>query len=690
MPVQNECVDRANQFEETLKTLKKQWLSLEEAVGEADSRFLESRLSSLEKWFCIQPEDLEYWGDGSLRSTVRERVHRLLVTPIEEKMNQRVNFRFTVEDGMTIPPEATISNITLMALLLFWHVEIAPVLATARKEESDLAKRIKKLEKDEKKQGIMALNGDTKRVSALKKQRAPIWEPIMERLEAIAMPMQKARAFLEDELSQSTVDKLVGSAPSIICRALCDWHFEKCLVDFDQLQEWWKTTRSTLQGQDRVWQRLHEKEGYLVKRIERGLEDLKTRRSRYSMYATFGGSEIEVMKWMATPSSPSAPSKKLEESMGLLASVVSDMQKRLKAIRDSALWRVIDTSKDIYLEQREEDAAPDRPAWESVSLEEGEDAIFEDLQDGARTFEDGGDGVISEAVTQCDEGDVEEAVLVIVGRLEKVVATSRDVAQWLCRPPKLAGVEGACDLLEGVATFITDVNEDLLAVLDNPTRASAKAWTKRWSKLGAAGEGGRLDELIAGLALPTDAHIAGVAERKARRRWLALARGLQALLSDSEVRARVVAPFGFGGFGDGRGTPGSRCVSPGAQDHVGDAGAKILELSKPPSPRSMEVPSDTGYRYQPPERATPRETPRETVPLVLRPATPSTTDDDGTSPKEASRLTTSKFIDGKLVEMRPGSAGVKLVPLGSASPKFSTGRGRPSPGGGGGQSMGRL
>merc|ERR1712061_973687 len=73
---------------------------------------------------------------------------------------------------------------------------------------------------------------------------------------------------------------------------------------------------------------------------------------------------------------------KLEDSVTLLATVVSDMQHRLGAMRDSALWRIIDIAQDIHKDQKAAELVPDQPPWKLISADEGLNALFCRLLEG--------------------------------------------------------------------------------------------------------------------------------------------------------------------------------------------------------------------------------------------------------------------------------------------------------------------
>jgi len=673
MPIADDCCQRFDAIAKSIKAAYAQWSELEKSLEEADTQFLQARMGSWEKWFGLMAEDLEISSEGSLIHTVRVRIQTMVVEPLLERMSQRISFFYPAREGED--PEdvekmlqAKGKNRVLAALVLHFERNVEPVLKAAKKEDNELMKKIRKTERDERKQGVMALSGDTKKVAALKRQQPAIWETSEMVLESIKLPMQKVTAFFEDDFSPDMMGRLISSVPAIVSRALCDWQFERCVVDFEQLEEWWAKALATLQGQEEVWQALYEREGYLVRRIERGMEELRTRRQRYSMYANFGG-ENDVMKWFAndggsTAREPGAIPAKLEESINLLATVVSDMQKRLKAIRDSALWRVIDMAQDIFKEQHSPSHLAELPPWQAVRAGDGITALLEVLE----TDENG-------ASAQPDPSDTMDAALAVMGRLERLIGLCRDLQVFFRKPPPLDGAVQVCDVLEELVGLTASLNEDLLGLLDDPTERGVQAWLRQWARLGAGNLGQRLGQACAALPLRPDAELPPGDERRQRRQWLVLARGLQAFLEDDMLRGHTVASL------SGVRIPATTAGSDArAANETQEAGAEIFALQRPPSPRQMQVPQDANYAYRPPDRRS-----------NLLAETPSTTCDEA-SIGEGSRPMSSKFVDGQLITVRPTSAGQKLPPLSpqsAASPlsSASASAGRRSkvlPGGGGG------
>merc|ERR1719247_2367949 len=227
--------------------------------------------------------------------------------------------------------------------------------------------------------------------------------------------MKQVATFFSDEMSQESAARLLISVPAIVSRAICDYYFQRCTIDLDQLEHWWKNTKQALQQKASIWEKLKEQEPRLLRNVEAGLEDLCNRRHRYNMYATFGGSEIEVLREVSN--------QKLEESVTLLANVVSEMHKRLRMIRDSALWRIIDSAQGIHKELKAE--AANVEAWPTVGVEEGVLALAEVI--GCPTEEASPSQASGLAM---GEEDLCDAALTVMGRLEKLVGLSMDIKDY--------------------------------------------------------------------------------------------------------------------------------------------------------------------------------------------------------------------------------------------------------------------
>lgn len=654
MPVQDECLARYDEFEKHLRGVDEQWRLLQVRLEEAEENFLEGKLTSLKKWFDVDEADLQNLNVGTLRHSIRDRLHRIIVAPLTEKMMQRVGIAPSCEeDASGTANKPTTANL-IEELLTYFEVRVKPELGNAKAEDEKLQKKIRKTEKDEAKACIIALNGDTKKVGALKRQRLAIWETSQTVLERLATPMKRVGTFFSDELSQDSAARIVASVPSIVSRAICDYYFQRCTTDLDQIENWWRNTKATLQQKASIWEKLKEQEARLLRNVEMGLEDLVNRRHRYNMYATFGGNEIEVLRDLS--------SQKLEESVTLLAGVVSEMHKRLRMIRDSALWRIIDSAQGIHKEVKAE--AANVEAWPTVGLEEGVLALAEAI--GCPT-EESSPSHASGATAAMGEEELCEAALAVMDRLGKLVGLCLDAKDFFENlvPTVCQGISATMD---SVVAKVSKVNEELLCLLDDPSPLSVRSWLDQWSSISEVDEGQRIEAIMSALPLKHDNELAAE-PRKLRRHWLSLLRGVQVLLNTEAIRAWAVTPLAVV-------EPGSPAGSWKAPSEVAQVDVDDLALEMPPSPRSVLLaPPGGGQVYRPPER---KPLPGSGVdqgvagvPMGSNSGwreTPSTTCEDGLEMRQGSRpVTPGKFVDGAYVSLRPNSASMRLPPLAPAT-----------------------
>lgn len=445
-------------------------------------------------------------------------------------------------------------------------------------------------------------------------------------------------------------------------------------MEYRQLQEWWRKTKSTLQQRERLWKRLMEKEGILIRRIESGLDDVGNRRHRYSVYATFGGSEMEVMSLFTTPGAGPPPGgelpPKLQESVNLLSTVVSEMMKRLKAIRGSALWRVIQTARSIHKELCAEDSSEEVPPWQAATAAAGAGALLEEL---GWVQEDGTNS--ARGATPGEEGVLDGAVAAM-GRLERISVIASEVLSFFRQDPSACGQDVSGALGELMQTS-RDLCEDLLSLMDDPSKAAAKAWLQMWDSSFASGAGARLESAMVALPLKLDSEL-NLKERTARKQRLLLTRGLQIFLSDEAFRAQAVLPLSrvaeprSSRSAAGAARPSALASSRRAELPSEQDGDSILGLSAPPSPRVVPgLGSSGGYPQQPQRspQASSRGSPQSRGhDAFWPPETPSTSCDDATA---AIRPPNNKFVDGQCVFLRPDSPGVRLTPLTPKSRKAS-------------------
>jgi len=392
-------------------------------------------LSSWERWFKLDQSELTNWSATGLRHTVHDRRQNLLVTPLVEKIKTRMNFSLGDDIVETLEVPCSSSNRVLDLLVAYFNTHVKPVYTEAKKEDDQLQKKIRKTEKDERKAGMVALGmQDTKKVAALKRQRPAIWEQSQKALGFVEAPVKKLSSCFEDEVSSDMVARTLIAVPAITSRAVCDWHYQKCALDFDQLDKWWENFKTNLQNKTRFWNTLEEREGLLLKRINKAVDEVRLQRSRYPMYATFGGSQAEVLKWLAPANSSSSGgdlTTKLEESLTLLANVVSDMYRRVRIIRDSALWRVLESAQSLHEELRA-DAVSEIHPWDAIPHEEGTAALLSFLGEGVDRLDLlEAPQTPSSRKTKVDASTLEDITLVVMSNLERLITLAVDLKAFL-------------------------------------------------------------------------------------------------------------------------------------------------------------------------------------------------------------------------------------------------------------------
>mmetsp|Transcript_12228 Transcript_12228/g.21721 ORF Transcript_12228/g.21721 Transcript_12228/m.21721 type:complete len:703 (-) Transcript_12228:53-2161(-) len=698
--IHDECKNRYVELEKELQAFSVSWHDVETRLDSAEDAVLRGRFSAFQRWFALEEADLENWNLGGLRWVCQHRIHDLLVAPLVERLRSRAELAPTSQDeeGNVIQPTARSSNQVLDLLIDYWELRVKVTYEEAQKEDDKLMKKVRKTEKDERAAGVVALGmGDTKKVGALKRQRPAIWENASKELDRFSPALKQLTAFSVEELKEGPMGRLVGAVPAVVVRAVCDWYFTKSVADFDQLEKWWGETKEMLQSKEHMWQALVDKEGLLLRRIEKGLEEVVAKRRRYGVYANFGGSEQEVQHLLSSPDTgegePGTLPVKLEEPVKLLATTVSDMHKQLKVIRDSALWRVIDSAQEIHRHLSTSIEA-EKPPWQAVLYNEGLAALSKAIREpdmAAGAAEDGGDSA--------------DDVLAVMQRLEGLaagLADLRDHFEKMATPGHTNSwtaidTAGLCSFLDGIVRDLSGLCEDCLCILDEPEVSAVEEWLTVWEKqLGNANLAQQLDALMEAVQLPKDSTLKPDVRRE-RAAWLALLKGLQALFEDQALRNQVAKPMlrQAGGWESPTATAAANAAEEQETEAQAVVGLVFTTAAPPPPPPTVDIDFSqlsvptlpvpqpepgAGLFFRPPARgrvpwpqqpaqvtaaaqepagAPNAETPKasETPKAPNRPETPSTssTAGDGTP-------TIAKFLDNTgLVTSKRGST--RLAPL---------------------------
>eukprot|EP00439_Symbiodinium_sp_Y106_P009246 s662_g1.t1 len=166
--------------------------------------------------------------------------HAVLLGPLAREMRRQVQ---PSEDPDTRSAEV------LDDLLDRWELEVEPLLGEAAQQDARLARRARR----------KAQRGSTREAWQVESQERPAaWFPARHVLEAIETPVRHLGLFFKEEVSAAAAERLATAAPSVIARAVVDWHFRGPLAELDQLEGWWATARVALEGRPALWQRLVE------------------------------------------------------------------------------------------------------------------------------------------------------------------------------------------------------------------------------------------------------------------------------------------------------------------------------------------------------------------------------------------------------------------------------------------------
>eukprot|EP00913_Durusdinium_trenchii_P004802 g4460.t1 len=169
------------------------------------------------------------------------------------------------------------------------------------------------------------------------RERPAVWATARAALEAMEGQVRIVSAFMSQVVSERA-ERIAAAVPAVIARAVVDWHFRGPLAELEQLESWWEAARQALESREELWDRLVQEEGIFLRRIDRGVEALRSARQIYLANATFGTSlESSRSGW---------PTQTLE----LLSDAAAEMTSRLRPVRDSAAWRVVDAAKAIEKE----------------------------------------------------------------------------------------------------------------------------------------------------------------------------------------------------------------------------------------------------------------------------------------------------------------------------------------------------
>jgi len=463
--VREECKTRHHELRQIIDQADDRWKTIEARLQNiADS--IQSRVSQQLSTSKGEPQTPTSIEDGS-KQMIRSRLHYLFMLPLKKHMADMVDFASSTADA---------KDRNLMADLSAECDSVLDTVEAAAVADKALDKSIKQTEKTEKSKGVLSMGmQDTKAVAAIKLQRPGIWETPRRRLQNLSAPVERLRIFVEQEMSADQLARRLDQAPGIVLRAASDWHFDGCVNELDQLQTWWNTTKCVLSGNVQLWDGLQNKEGLFIQRVEKGLEEITERKRRYAAYANFGNSAVAAaslrqnLTGVNTGSDNDHWTPKLDESLKLVSHVLSEMREGLDQIRNSAMWRIVESGRQIQKELTKPVAL-----WDTVTPAQGSRAVLSHVEKAGAWPER------NDSWEPVDEDFLEEMLLVAMRRLDCLIEMSTEVRDFFDKK----SVEPRDDIFkccDTLAKLLADMNEELLAVLDEPSLVAVQEWLELWS-----------------------------------------------------------------------------------------------------------------------------------------------------------------------------------------------------------------
>lgn len=619
-----------------------QWTLLEHRLDQVQEETLQQYAEDLQQRYGLRPEDLNSSGPGGFAWKVKGRLHSVLLCPIALDMRNKVLPDWSSESE---------EQLVLDDILDRWEFEVEPLLGEAAQQDARLARRAQR----------KAQRGSTREALQATRERPAVWATARAALEAMEGQVRIVSAFMSQVVSERA-ERIAAAVPAVIARAVVDWHFRGPLAELEQLESWWEAARQALESREELWDRLVQEEGIFLRRIDRGVEALRSARQIYLANATFGTSlESSRSGW---------PTQTLE----LLSDAAAEMTSRLRPVRDSAAWRVVDAAKAI-----EKELSQDNVKIETWSTSE-RDAFHLIMKVLAGNRE--------------DPDRLGDSSAVLMDRSGKLMTLLADLRETFVKDDLAKVLD---DLLRAVVSLREDVSvSDGAEALED--------CVQQWHSLGEACNAAcRLEAGVA--ASPS------LRKEVNLRQPLALLRGLHVFVQRADLRAHLISEDGYESS-DSHQAQGSkearevchppspsRCAqnsprggyAPRRQrfkaDESDTAGYSIssspsasagvpvapgLEVPSTPSAPLAARESDgrprSSYRSRP-STATRPSTPswlrppwqRSDTPLAswTRPDTPSTVCDDA----EVANLPRWKVVDGEYVPLKSSSSGRFLPPL---------------------------
>jgi len=410
-----------------------------------------------------------------------------------------------LDDDSEAPP------LVLDDLLDQWELEVEPLLGEAAVQDARLARRAKR----------KAQRGCNREALQAQRERPAVWATARAALEAMEEPVRTVSAFMSEVVSE-TAEQIAAAVPAVIAKAAMDWHFKGPLAEFEQLANWWESARHALESRQELWDRLVQEEGIFLRRIDRGVDALGAAQQIYVKHGNFGTSlSSSQMGW---------PS----EALQLLSTAAEEMTSRLRPVRDSAAWRVVDAAKAIEKELSQVNVRQE--TWTTSERD---------------AFQ-----LIVKVLRKSDAGGIEgESMAVLMDRAQKLMALLRELRETFVKDDLAKVLD---DLLRAVVSLREELSVAEAEDLDDCVH--------QWHTLGeACNAAGRLEAAVA--ASPW------LRKEVNLRQALALLRGLHVFLQRADLRAHLLNEDGY--------------ESPESQPQ----GQTTTEVCHPPSPAPVSVSS---------------------------------------------------------------------------------------------------
>lgn len=628
--------DLGDELRKLLEEADAQWTLLEHRLDQVQEETLQQHAEELQKRFGLQPSDLN--TEGPFWCKVRGRVHAVLLCPVVREMRQQV---WPADSGQSDEGEAPL---VLDDLLDRWELEVEPLLGEAALQDARLARRAKR----------KAQRGSTREAMQAHRERPAVWASAKSALEVLEHPVRTVSSFMSEVVSE-TAEQIAAAVPAVIARAVIDWHFKGPLAELEQLENWWESARQALESRPELWDRLVQDEGIFLRRIDRGVDALRAARQIYLSHANFG---VDL-----DTSGSGWPTQTLD----LLSDAAAEMTSRLRPVRDSAAWRVVDAAKAI---EKELSQANVRQETWSTSERDAIHLIIKVLSGKA------------------DAGALDgDRVNVLMDRVAKLMTLLQTLRETFVK-------DNLAKVLDDLLRAVVSLREEL-SVSD--CAEAVEDCVQQWYTLGEqCNAGSRMEEAVAASpALRKDVNL---------RQALATLRGLHVLLQHADLRARLLNEDGYESSESQQvqGRPTHEVCHPPSParaeqshsprggyaprrqrfkaDDSETAGYSVTSSPAPVAP--FEVPGqvpepmvplpqgvESRSRRSRPSTAGRPSTPswlrppwqRSDTPLAswTRPDTPSTVCDDA----EAANLPRWKVVDGQYVPLKSSSSGRFLPPL---------------------------